>query len=252
MNKQDALVEYLLRLGDSALILGQRLSERVGHSPALEEEMGTANVALDLVGQARGWLGYAAELEGNGRDEDTLAFHRDAWDFRNLLIVEMPNDHYGFTIARQYLFDAYHLQLLRALTASEDARIAELAAKAVKEVGYHVRRSAQWVVRLGDGTEESHAKIQAAIDELWCYTGEMFKPDSVDRLLLSEKIAPDLAVLRLGWNEHVAATLDEATLNRPSDGWMQSGGKQGTHTEHLGYVLAEMQFLPRAYPDARW
>lgn len=252
MTRQEALVEYLLRLGDNALVLGHRLSEWVGHAPALEEEMATANVALDLIGQARSWYAYAGEVEGRGRDEDALAYHRDAIDFHNVLLVEQPNGHYGDTIARQFLFDAFHHELLQALSASADARIAEIAAKSLKESGYHLRRSGEWVIRLGDGTEESHERIQASVDDLWMYTGEPFAMDEVDRLLLRDGTAADLEPLRLRWQEHVGSVLEEATLVRPEDGWMQSGGKQGTHTEHLGYLLAEMQFLPRAYPDARW
>jgi ring-1,2-phenylacetyl-CoA epoxidase subunit PaaC len=252
MEKQQALFEYLLRLGDNALVLGHRLSEWVGHAPALEEEMATANVALDLVGQARSWLSYAGEVEGKGRDEDALAYHRDVLDFHNVLLVELPNGHYGETIARQFLFDAFHYYLLDALAKSTDERIAEIAAKSLKEVGYHLRRSGEWVVRLGDGTEESHQRMQEALDGIWTYTGEMFAPDEVDETLAGTDIAADLETIRARWDEHVSAVIKEATLTRPDDAWMQSGGKQGHHSEHLGYILAELQFLPRAYPDARW
>lgn len=253
MDRREALVEYLMRLGDNALVLGHRLSEWVGHAPALEEEMATANVALDLIGQARSWLAYAGEVEGAGRDEDALAYHRDVLDFHNGLLVELPNGHYGDTIARQFFFDAFHYYELEALSGSADERVAEIAAKSLKEVGYHLRRSGEWVVRLGDGTEESHERIQESVNDLWAYTGELFSPDEVDRLLLSEGVAADLEAVHARWSEHVGAVLEEATLTRPEDGWMQSGGKQGTHhTEHLGYLLAEMQFLPRAHPDARW
>lgn len=212
-----------------------------------------ANVALDLIGQARSWLAYAGEVEGRGRDEDALAYHRDVLDFHNNLLVELPNGHYGDSIARQFFFDAFHYYQLEALSRSTDERIAEIAAKSLKEVGYHLRRSGEWVVRLGDGTEESHERIQESVNDLWAYTGELFSPDEVDRLLLSEGVAADLEAVHARWSEHVGAVLEEATLTRPEDGWMQSGGKQGTHhTEHLGYLLAEMQFLPRAHPDARW
>ncbi|MBA1147460.1 phenylacetate-CoA oxygenase subunit PaaC [Ectothiorhodospiraceae bacterium WFHF3C12] len=252
MDRGEALFEYVLRLGDNALVLGHRLSEWVGHAPALEEEMATANVALDLIGQARSWLAYAGEVEGRGRDEDALAYHRDVLDFHNALLVELPNGHYGDTITRQLFFDAFHYHQLEALSRSADDRIAEIAAKSLKEVGYHLRRSGEWLVRLGDGTEESHERVQQSVDDLWMYTGELFAMDDVDRLLLAEGVGADLEAIHGRWDEHVSAVLREATLTRPEDGWMQSGGKQGSHSEHLGYILAEMQFLPRAHPDARW
>lgn len=252
MNRQQALFEYLLRLGDNALILSQRLTEWIGHAPALEEEMGSANIALDLIGQARGWLAYASMVENAGRDEDALAFQRDVLDFRNALLVEQPNGHYGDSIARQYLFDAFHYPLLTALSACTDPSIAAIGAKACKEVAYHRRRSAEWVIRLGDGTVESHAKLQESIEALWPYTGELFAMDEIDHRLRSAGVAADLSAVRREWDEHVARTLELATLTRPDEGWMQAGGKQGRHSEQLGYILAEMQFLPRAYPDARW
>lgn len=252
MNQHQALYEYLLRLADNALILGQRLTEWIGHAPALEEELGSANVALDLIGQARGWLAYAGTVEGTGRDEDALALHRDVLDFRNVLLVEQPNGHYGDTIARQYLFDAFHYPLLEALRGCSDQHIAAIAAKSCKEAGYHRRRSAEWMIRLGDGTAESHAKLQRSVDTLWPYTGELFAPDEVDRTLQSAGVAADLTTVHEAWDEDVARTLKTATLQRPAASWMQSGGKQGRHSEQLGYILAEMQFLPRAYPDAHW
>lgn len=252
MEPRHTLFEYLLRLGDNALVLGHRLSEWVGHAPELEEEVATANVSLDLIGQARSWLAYAGELEGQGRDEDALAYHRDVLDFRNALLVEQPNGHYGDTIARQFLFDAFHYHVLEELTASADERIAALAAKGVREVAYHLRRSGDWMVRLGDGTELSHARMQASVAELWPYTGELFAADAVDRALLEAGIGADLERVHGRWDAHVGEVLHDATLDRPDDDWMQSGGKQGAHSEHLGYILAEMQFLPRAYPDARW
>ncbi len=249
----DAKFEYLLRLGDSALILGQRLGEWIGHGPVLEEDIAQANVALDLIGQARMWLAYAGELEGKGRDEDKLAFLRDTGEFRNALLVEQPNGNYADTLARQFLFDAWHHALLEGLAGSNDARIAEIAAKALKEVGYHLERSSDWVIRLGDGTDESRTRMQAAIDALWTYTGELFEPDAVDAELVEQGIAVDPASLREGWLKLVGAVLAEATLTMPSpEAWMLQGSKQGRHTEHLGYILAEMQFLPRAYPGAPW
>lgn len=251
-NLRPALLEYLLRLGDNALILGQRLGEWVGHGPALEEEMANANVALDLIGQARLWLTYAAEVEGRGRDEDKLAFLRDAHEFRNVLLVERQNGNYADTIARQFFFDTWHCLLLTALKKSSDTRVAEIAEKALKEATYHRERSEDWVVRLGDGTPESHARMQAAVDELWTYTGELFEADEVDRSLSAAGIAPDLSGLRKHWLRHVEDVFSEATLGVPGNTWMQQGGKRGRHTEALGYLLAEMQFLQRAYPDAQW
>jgi ring-1,2-phenylacetyl-CoA epoxidase subunit PaaC len=247
-----ALFEYLLRLGDNALVLAQRLSEWCGKGPVLEEDLATTNTALDLIGQARLWLTYAGELEGRGRDEDALAFRRDAHEFRNVLLVEYPNGHYGDTIARQFYFDAFHLPLLRALAGSSDSRIGEIAAKSAKEVAYHLERSADWVVRLGDGTEESHARMQRSVNELWMYTGELFEADAVDREMAAREIGPDVASLREPWLATVREVFAEATLAMPGDAYMQRGGKQGVHTERLGYLLAEMQYLQRAYPDARW
>ena len=244
--------EFLLRMGDSALVLAQRLTEWVGKGPILEEDIALTNVGLDLVGQARMWLSYAGEIEGRGRDEDALAFRRDAHDFRNALLVEQPNGDYADTMARQFLFDRWHLLALDAMTASRDERVAGIAAKAVKEVAYHVERSTDWVIRLGDGTETSHARMQSAIDGLWMYAGELFLPDAIDDAMARDGIGPDLAALAAPWRAAVAATFAEATLALPADDWAQHGGRQGRHTEHLGHLLTEMQFLQRAYPDARW
>jgi ring-1,2-phenylacetyl-CoA epoxidase subunit PaaC len=248
----DDKFDYLLRLGDNALILSQRLSEWCGKGPAFEEDMALTNTALDLIGQARMWLAYAGELEGRGRDEDKLAFTRDAHDFRNLLLVEQPNGDYAMTLARQFYFDTWHALALQELAKSADGRIAEIAEKASKEVRYHLRRSADLVIRLGDGTQESHRRMQAALDDLWIYTGEMLTADAADDVLASRGIVPDPASLREPWLEHVGDVLREGTLAMPSGTWMQKGGKQGRHTEHLGYILAEMQFLQRAYPNAQW
>jgi ring-1,2-phenylacetyl-CoA epoxidase subunit PaaC len=252
MISDGALFQYLLRLGDNCLIMGQRLSEWCGHGPALEEDLALTNVALDLIGQARLWLSYAGEIEGRGRDEDQLAFLRDAGDFRNVLLVEQPNGNFADTVARQFFFDTWHYFLLRDLQRSANPRIAEIAEKSSKEVTYHVRRSGDWVVRLGDGTDESRAKMQVAIDTLWSYTGELFTSDSVDETLQEQGVTFDLKGLREPWLAHVCSLLDEAALTFPAEAWMQRGGKQGVHTEHLGYMLAEMQFLQRAYPGARW
>jgi ring-1,2-phenylacetyl-CoA epoxidase subunit PaaC len=256
MTTDRKLFDYLLRLADSDLILAQRLGEWVGHGPVLEEDIALANVGLDLLGQARMWFAYASEVETStgrrGRTEDELAFMRDGGDFRNLLLVEQPNGNYADTIARQFYFDAWHELLLTVLSSSADARIAEIAAKGLKETIYHVERSADWIVRLGDGTDLSHARMQAAVDALWPYTGEMFATDDTERVLVAKGVACDAESLLDPWRERVAAILSEATLTLPSAKWMQRGGKQGVHTEHLGHLLAQMQWLQRAYPGAQW
>jgi ring-1,2-phenylacetyl-CoA epoxidase subunit PaaC len=251
-----ATLELLLRLGDNDVVLAQRLGEWVGHGPVLEEDIALANVGLDLLGQGRMWLTYAGEVEGKGRTEDDLAFLRDQHAYRNVQLVELPNGDFADTMARQLYFDHAHLLLLRGLAASADGRVAEIAAKAVKEVTYHVERSADWVVRLGDGTEESHGRMQRALDRLWPYTGELFAADAVDVELAERSVAPDPRPLRDPWLAAVRAVVDEATLTMPGGEWMhgtrRGGGKQGVHTEHLGHLLAEMQFLQRAYPGAQW
>ncbi len=246
------LFEFLLRMGDNTLVLGHRVSEWCGHSPVLEEDIALANVALDMIGQTQLWLGLAGEVEGAGRDADALAYRRDAWDFRNLLLVERPNGHFGHTLMRQFLFDSWHHIVLQHLKNSSDKRIADIAEKAEKEVAYHLERSSDLVIRLGDGTAESHAKMQASLDDYWPYVGEMFTTDAVDESLSMAGIIPDMSALRLEWDALVGQVLGEATLEIPTDNFAQKGGKTGTHTEHLGHILAEMQFLQRAYPDASW
>ena len=248
----ELLFAYALRLGDNALVLGQRLGEWTAHGPILEEDLALTNVALDLVGHARLWLDYAGEVEGRGRDADRLAYFRDQGAFRNVLLVERPNGNYADTTARQFLFDVWHLYLLQALSASADERIAAIANKAAREVAYHVRRSGDWVKRLGDGTEESHRRMQAALDDAWPYTGELFAPDAVDEEMLAAGIGCDPRALATPWNAHVGAVLSDATLERPADGWMHAGGKTGRHTEALGYLLAEMQSVARGIPAERW
>lgn len=246
------LRDYLLRLGDNALILSQQLGALCGKAPALEEDMALTNTALDLLGQARLWYAYAAELTGDGATEDRLAYLRDAHDFHNLLLVEQSDGNFADTMARQFYFDAWHFELLKALRRSTDRRIAEIAEKSAKEVAYHLERSTDWVIRLGDGTDLSHQRMQAAIDDLWMYTGEMFEADALEQALVTEGIAIDPASLHAAWHERVQRTLTAATLALPGGEWMQSGGKQGRHTEKLGYILAEMQFLQRAYPNSQW
>jgi ring-1,2-phenylacetyl-CoA epoxidase subunit PaaC len=246
-------IDYLLRQGDNALILSQQLSQLCGKGPALEEDMALTNVALDLLGQTRMWYAYAAELEGNGRSEDDLAFLRDASAMRCCLLVEQPNGNYADTMMRQFLFDSWHYFLMQGLLASSDPRIAEIAEKSIKELTYHLRRSGDLVVRLGDGTADSHAKTQAAADALWMYSGEMFLYDAVDSAMVEQGAAPAADALRAAFLEHVAEIFAEATLTMPpADAWMQRGGKKGVHSEHLGFILAEMQFLQRAYPGAEW
>ena len=249
---QAALYEFLLRIGDNALILGHRVSEWCGHSPALEEDIALANTALDLIGQTQFWLGLAGEVEGKGRSADDLAYLRDGYEFRNVLLVERPNGDFGKTLMRQFLFDASHYLLLKALKGSSDTRIAEIAEKAFKEVSYHLDRSRDLVIRLGDGTAESHRRMQAALDELWPFTGEMFMADALDAELVEAGIIPAPQSLKAEWDEIVAEALAEGTLKKPADGYMHKGGRRGVHTEHLGYILTEMQFLQRAYPGATW
>ena len=256
----EPLFEYLLRQGDTDLVLAQRLGEWVGHGPVLEEDIALANVGLDLLGQARLWLGYAGEVEarigGRGRSEDELAFLRDAPAFRNLQLAEQPNGDYAATTARQFYYDHAHLLLLQGLARSRDERVAAIAAKAAKEVQYHVERSSDWVVRLGDGTDESRARMQRAIDDLWPYTGEMFEADAVDGVLAGAGFVPDHRALREPWVAAITAVLEEATLVVPPGTFMHGargrGGRQGVHTEHLGHLLTEMQFLQRAYPGGVW
>lgn len=250
--KDKPLYDFALNLGDNVLILGHRLSEWCGHGPVLEQDIAMTNVALDLIGQARMYYDYAAEIEGAGRSQDDLAYRRDVLDFKNLLLVEMPNGDFAQTIARQFYFDTWHLLVLQELGRSTDRTLSEIAQKALKEVTYHQRWSSEWVVRLGDGTAESRERIQRAIDELWMYTGEMFDPSDAEKSLVAGGRLFDVSSLREPWLALVKQTLAEATLTLPSDEWMQRGGKEGYHTEHLGYILAEMQFLPRAYPDATW
>lgn len=239
--------EWLCRMGDNTLVLGHRLSEWCGVAPVLEEDIAVANIALDFIGQTQLWLGLAAEVEGEGRDADTLAFRRDVMDFRNVLLVEQPNRDYGHTMMRQFLFDAWHIEVLSALLECPEHRVAEIAEKSRKEVTYHLERSSGMVIALGDGTEVSHAKMQSALDRLWPYVGELFTSDDVDREVL------DTSTLRPAFDMRVSEVLEAATLQQPDSNFAHQGGKTGArHTEHLGHMLATMQFLPRAYPDAQW
>ncbi len=252
MTTNSPLALYALRRADDALILGHRLSEWCGHAPMLEEDMALANIGLDLIGQARSLYQYAAEIRADGSDEDKLAYLRDAPAYRNLLLAELPNGDFARTIVRVFLYAAFADPFWQRMTGSKDAQLAAIAAKSEKESAYHLRHSAEWVIRLGDGTDESHRRAQEAVDYLWPYTGEMFEADDSDRALIEAGIAVDPESLRETWSKTVSDVLAEATLAQPQAGWMQSGGRTGRHSEHLGHLLSEMQFLQRAYPGATW
>ncbi len=252
MDQKQALLTYLLRRGDDNLILGQRLGELCGHGPQLEEDIALANRALDLIGQARNYLQYAGEVEGKGRSEDDLAFMRPEREFVNTKLVEHPNGDYALTMVRSFLYDAWHLPLQQALTKSADERIAAIAGKAVKEVSYHLRASSDWIIRFGDGTDESHERTQTALDALWTYTGDLFVQDAVDEMLVEAGVVPEMAPIKAAFDRTMGSVLAEATLRKPEDGYMAAGGRQGIHSEHMGVLLAEMQYLQRAYPGAEW
>ena len=248
----DALFRYVLRLADTSLVLGQRLGEWIGHAPALEEDLGLANLALDLIGQARLLLTYAGEIEGRGRDEDALAYLRDAPEFLNLALAEQPNGDFAHTIVRQWLIDAWQMELYEGLMASADSRLAAIAAKALKETRYHYRFSSGWLVRLGDGTAESQSRAQQAVDSLWRFTGELFTPDEIDERMAAAGIAPQLGAAAERFRARVDGDLRQATLVRPPPQPHPWHGKRGVHTEHLGHLLGEMQHLQRTYPGVRW
>lgn len=246
------LLTYTLRLADDLLILSHRLGEWCGHGPVLEEDIALANRALDHLGEARNLYAHAAQVEGKGRTEDDFAYLRTDRQFLNTKLVEQPNGDYAHTIVRSFLFDCFHLPLCEALTKSSDAQLAAIAGKSVKEAQYHLRHSSDWLIRFGDGTEESHRRAQSALDELWSYTGDLFVQDELHRALVNAGVAPDLSAIEAVFDTHVDRVLTEATLKRPADGFMHSGGREGKHTEHLGFLLAEMQYLQRAYPGAQW
>ncbi len=246
------LVRYVLRRADDALILGHRLSEWCGHAPIMEEEMALANMGLDLLGQSRSLYTYAGEVEDEGHDEDAFAYRRDERAYENILLVEQPNGDFAETMLRQFLYAAYADPYWRAMMASTDPTLAAIAAKSEKEMAYHLRHSAEWVLRLGDGTEESHARIADALNHLWPYTGELFAVDVEDAELIASGVAIDPESLRGVWKETVRETLLVATLNIPQDGWMQAGGRQGRHSEHLGHLLTELQYMQRLIPAATW
>jgi len=246
------LVLCVLRRADDALILGHRLSEWCGHAPMLEEDMALANIGLDLLGQARELYTYAAKVEGKGNDEDTFAYLRDVRQYRNLLLVEQPNGDFARTLARQFFYSAFADLYWRAMMKSSDATLAAIAAKSEKESAYHLRHSSEWMLRLGDGTEESHRRAQTAIDDLWAFTGEMFGVDDSERALIDAGIAIDPAGLKPQWLKTVTAVIAEATLVLPKGDWMQQGGRRGQHSEHLGHLLSELQSMQRTFPGAAW
>jgi ring-1,2-phenylacetyl-CoA epoxidase subunit PaaC len=247
------IFEYLLRLADDRLIIGHRLSEWCGHGPIVEEDIALANIALDCIGQATNLLKLAGDLEGEGRSEDDLAYFREAIDFRNLIMAELPKGDFAFTIARQFLFSAYSYLQLPALAESKYEPLAAQAAKALKENNYHLRHCSEWMLRLGDGTEESHQRVQKALEDLWMYTGEMFEPDEHEKKLARDGIAVASAELKPEWTRMVSEVIAKATLKKPDDEiYMMSGGRQGRHSEHLGHLLSEMQILARSFPGAKW
>lgn len=251
-NKKDALINYSLRIADTSLILGQRLSEWCSNGPTLEEDLALTNISLDLFGQARILLSYVATLKGGDTTEDTLAYGRNEREFYNSLLAERPNGHFGDTIVRNFLIDAFNYHFYTRLKESKDETIASFAEKSIKEVTYHLRHSGEWIVRLGDGTDESHQKIQESLNDFWAYTGDLFDMNEVDALLIKEGIAFDLNEIKPFWDETVNSVLSRAKLTRPEDGFMHKGSNSAIHSEHLGHLLCEMQYIPRAYPNADW
>jgi len=275
MSNKNSLLDYTLRLADDALIIGHRLSEWCGHGPILEQDIALTNTALDHLGRARSLFQYAADqfnslpadakngvftsvtlqtkiASGSAIGEDDLASLRDGWDFRNVLLLEQPNTDWAYTIARSFFYDVFNFLFFTELLKSKDETLSSIAEKSLKEVTYHLRWSSEWVVRLGDGTEESHNRMQQAVNELWMFTGELFTANDTDNAMLSQGIGPDLALIKDAWTKHVQAVFEEATITIPAGTWMQQGGKNGSHSEHLGYILTELQFMQRAYPGMEW
>jgi len=247
-----SLYKYVLALGDDALILGQRLSQWAYKGPFLEEDIALSNISLDMFGRANLLLEYAATLKGNGTTSDELAFKRNEREFSNHIICEQPNGNFADTMARQFFLDAFYKLFLQKLTKSKDEQLSAIAQKSIKETTYHLRHSSKWIIRLGDGTAESHEKVQSAIDNLWMFTNELFEMNEIDNEMLEQKIGVDCSKLKIEWDKIINEILSEATLNRPEDANMPTGGRQGIHTEHLGHLLSDMQYLQRAYPDATW
>ena len=251
-NAREMIKQYAIRLGDDALVQGHRLSQWCSNGPFLEEDLALTNVALDFIGRARMFYSYAAEIDGGDFTEDSYAYQRDCRDFTNLLIHELPGGDFAFSMARQYLVDEFSLAFMERLTGSSDETFAAIAAKAVKECRYHLRRSQHWMLRLGDGTAESHQRLQRAVDDLWGYTPELFELDELEQGLADEGIAVDSAALKADWEQAVRATFSEATIEVPADDWSVRGGRKGLHTEHLGHMLSDLQFVQRAYPGLEW
>ncbi len=251
MNKEN-LIQYIYGIADNSLILGQRMSELCGHGPSLETDIACTNMALDLLGQTRSYYQYVATLLGEGKTEDDVAYLRTEREYKNVLLVEQPNTHFGYVIARQFFYDTFHLLLLEKLQFSTDETLAAIAKKGIKEVSYHKRFSSDWIKRLGDGTAESHQKIQEAITDLWAYTGELFDMLPEDQEAVEAGIGVDVAALKEKYQEQIKNVLDEATLSVPELQWFQRGGKQGIHSEHMGYLLADLQYMQRTYPNMKW
>lgn len=250
--KNENKIQYIYGIADNALILGQRLSELCGHGPNLETDIALTNMALDLLGQTRSYYQYVAELSGEDKTEDDIAFLRTERQYKNVLLVEQPNKHFGYVITRQFLFDIFHLLLLEKLQNSEDERLAAIAKKGIKEVSYHQRFSSDWIKRLGDGTEESHKKVQEAVDDLWTFTNELFLMTEEDQMASNHKIGVDTIELKEKYYQKVKEILEEATLRVPETKWFQKGGKQGIHSEHMGYLLSDLQYMQRTYPNMKW
>lgn len=250
--KNESLYNYVLRLGDDSLILGQRLGEWCGHGPILEEDIAMTNISLDLIGQAMSLLDYAGEIDGNGKDHDALAFLRFENEYQNALLVEQPNGDFADTMMRQFLFDAFRQPLFEKLVHSSDAQLSAIAEKSLKETRYHLKHTSEWIIRLGDGTEESHNRAQKALDNLWRYTDELFSETSADLSLVTSGIVPSMVEIKEVWNTIVHAVFAEATLQIPTNNWQFEGGRRGVHSEHLGYLLADLQYMQRAYPNMKW
>lgn len=246
------LIQYILGVADNSLILGQRLGELCGHGPSLETDIALTNISLDLLGQVRSYYQYVAKLQGDDATEDTIAFLRLERDYKNVLLVEQPNTDFGYSIARQFLFDIFHLALLEELQNSKDEMLSAIAKKSIKEVLYHTRFSSDWIKRLGDGTEESQNRIQTAINDLWIFTDELFHQTEADKAMVAEGIGVDVTLLKTNYYQKVSAILEDATLETPAIEYFQKGGKQGIHSEHMGYILTELQYMQRTYPNMTW
>jgi ring-1,2-phenylacetyl-CoA epoxidase subunit PaaC len=249
---KENLIQYIFGIADNSLILGQRLGELCGHGPSLETDIALTNISLDLLGQTRSYYQYVAKLQGGDATEDTVAFLRLEREYKNVLLVEQPNTDFGYSIARQFLFDVFHLSLLNELQNSTNETLAAIAKKSIKEVSYHTRFSSDWIRRLGDGTEESHNRIQTAINDLWIFTDELFHQTEADQAMVSEGIGVDVTLLKNAYYQKVGEVLEESTLQTPSVEYFQKGGKQGIHSEHMGYILTELQYMQRTYPNMTW